>query len=217
MTCEYESNSLFFELFRHWGCLLIEPNQDLQELMLKKHRKCHVLLGGLSITDRIGSFKFLLDGAQSGILETLAPEAKSSWQSRTSANGSFSYRKWRERGNVVTVRCFPLHLVMQAVGRNVVDYWSLDTEGSEYQILIHTDFSKIEIGVMSVESLSEHARVRIRSFLRGKGFRLVLTGGLDDCFANVDYFRRRGLSIPTYSGSELLRGTLVTRPSMLGD
>ena len=52
------SNSLFLEVARGWRCLLFEPNPALQESILSRHRRCHLLRGGVSPTGRRSSFVF---------------------------------------------------------------------------------------------------------------------------------------------------------------
>ena len=44
------------------------------------------------------------------------------------------------------VPAFPLAEILRAVNRSSVDYWSLDTEGSEGAILEATDFRSLEAG-----------------------------------------------------------------------
>ena len=83
----------------------------------------------------------------------------------------------------------------------VVDYWSLDTEGSEPSILKATDFSKITVGVLSVEH--HHVPERKMTILESlKSSGLVLYGEVaqDFIFVNPTYFHKRGIQLE-YEGS----------------
>ena len=56
----------------------------------------------------------------------------------------------RKKGNI-TAQCFTLHSLLLAVGQTEVDYFSLDVEGPELEILQTIPFDKVKIEVISVE------------------------------------------------------------------
>ena len=59
-----------------------------------------------------------------------------------------------------------------------IDYLSLDTEGSEFEILRSHDFSRYRFGYICVEHNSiERNRSRIRAFLESKGYTFVKVNG----------------------------------------
>lgn len=191
------SNSLFLEIGRQWRCLLVEANPELAPVIRALHRKCHFLSGGLSITDGVSSFPFMLAGPLGGIvsemnkLERAHSEINENkpWMAGPQGNGS-----------TVQVTCFPLHLVMQALGVNTIDYWSLDTEGSELAILRATDFTQVEVGVLTVEHGGHtDRRQAVQEHLEEHGFERVKSTFQDDYFASRSYFGRRGLTFPSGS------------------
>ena len=111
-----------------------------------------------------------LAGPYSGIVDAMPPDVRDraeaivgsrarSSRARTSAASAAG------DGSLVVVPCLPLHdIVSRGLGRRTVDYWSLDTEGSEARILNATDFgpSGVEVGVLSVEHNSyerNHRRI----------------------------------------------------------
>ena len=81
----------------------------------------------------------------------------------------------------ITAQCFTLHSLLLAVGQTEVDYFSLDVEGPELEILETIPFDKIKIKVISVEyrvygsTTIENLRMsleklnKIRSFFRSLG------------------------------------------------
>ena len=145
---DVHSNSLFLEIGRQWRCLLVEANPDLAPVIRALHRKCHILSVGLSITDGVNSFPFVLAGPLGGIVSEMNKQKR--------VNSEINEGKpWmagpQENGSIVQVTCFPLHLVMQVPRVNTVDYLSLDTEGSELAILRATGFTQVEVGVLTVE------------------------------------------------------------------
>ena len=55
-----------------------------------------------------------------------------------------------KKGNI-TAQCFTLHSLLLAVGQTEVDYFSLDVEGPELDILQTIPFNKMAIDVISIE------------------------------------------------------------------
>ena len=53
-----------------------------------------------------------------------------------------------------------------------IDYLSIDTEGSEYEILSHFDFGRYRVNLISVEQ-NRNTEAKIESLLRRHGFRRV--------------------------------------------
>jgi len=145
---EMHSNTLFFETRRQWQCLLIEANPVYASRALQKFRKCHVLHGAISISGAAETLPFLLMGEVGGLTKSI-PEANTSHRKFERLVYQLSDYK-ASSGDIVDVRTYPLDLIMRAVGRDAIDYWSLDTEGSEVEILEHTDFGQLEVGVLSV-------------------------------------------------------------------
>lgn len=146
------SNSLFFEVARGWDCLLVEANPALQADILALNRRCTLLKGGLSTSPHPAAFNFTMAGALGGIVDSMSAKerahaARAVQQQRGFARGAAG------TGATMVVRCYPLHEVLlqgrvrRAGGAGVVtvDYWSLDTEGSEPDILNATDFGAVEV------------------------------------------------------------------------
>ena len=52
-----------------------------------------------------------------------------------------------EKGAMANVQCFPLYSILLAHGRKTVDFFSLDVEGHELQILKTIPWHKVDITV----------------------------------------------------------------------
>lgn len=191
------SNTLFLEAVRGWGCLLVEANPLLLPVILGTRRRCHVFSGGLQMSDKpveyadfhpahtMGSFDSFVDKEMLSIVKAKVRLLKNQIVGKDT--------KAEADTKSISVPSFPLHRILLAAGQRVVDYWSLDTQGSEPLILAHTNFSAIEVGVLTVEH-EEHAarRYEICKTLEQRGFTRVQKTGKDDYFANRAYFERRG-------------------------
>jgi hypothetical protein len=53
-----------------------------------------------------------------------------------------------KKENLVILQCFPLYSILLAVGKTKVDYFSLDVEGSETQILKTVPWHRVDIKVI---------------------------------------------------------------------
>ena len=64
-----------------------------------------------------------------------------------------------------------------------IEYLSLDTEGSEYEILKGFDFSKYTFGYIDVEhNFEEPTRTHIRNLLEENGYIYICENNWDDCY-----------------------------------
>ncbi len=89
-----------------------------------------------------------------------------------------------DRYRTVTVPTRPLASILRDAGApRVIDYLSLDTEGSEYEILRTFPFDEYCFLSMTVEHNNvSSARDAIRALLVANGYVFVRQGGIDDFF-----------------------------------
>jgi len=141
-------------------------------------------LGGFAST--------LSEGHQKRIEDEIA--AKKSWM-----DGELG------SGKTILVESYPLEWLLEAGNqtRLVVDYWSLDTEGSEPHILRATNFSRIQVGVMSIEHNGEEDKQRgIRDAMVSTGLVLYRDLGGEYIYVNPTYFSERGWNLPGCGGGQ---------------
>ena len=151
------SNSLFFETERQWDCLLVEANPYLWPEVRSRHRKCHFLTAGLSITKEKGDFPFKLAGPLGGFTETLSAGQEKRADAEINRNAKWMHGE-QGNGQVIKVSAFPLYQVLMVLNRTTIDYWSLDTEGSELAILQGSGLENFELGVLTVEHNNENPK-----------------------------------------------------------
>ena len=151
---ENYSNSMFFEVFRHWSGILIEPNQESFAKMAQLERKSLLLNTCISSTNLSEPFTFVTNPFEGhntnflgGISEFLEITLDGVMQAKYEQHfaGGDMYQPVEQ-----TIRCTPLiDLIPEDVV--VIDYLSLDTEGSELNILKNIQFDQIEIRVISID------------------------------------------------------------------
>ena len=70
-----------------------------------------------------------------------------------------------------SVQCFPVYSLLLALNRTTVDYFSLDVEGSELQVLKTIPFDKVDIKVLTVEFVhSAGGKKTLEEFMSQKGY-----------------------------------------------
>jgi len=140
---EIISNSLYFELIYKWTGLLVEPNPDFHEALISKHRNAWILPHCLSTKTTPVIVEFFADLLTGGIIHEDTGEKISNVKS----DGQMRRQ--------IRVQCFPLYSVLKAIGILNVDYFSLDIEGPEFQVLKTVPWDLVNINVLGIET--EHA------------------------------------------------------------
>jgi hypothetical protein len=77
-----------------------------------------------------------------------------------------------------TVHCGPLSYYLEQLRIQHIDFWSLDVEGWELNVLRSVDFDTVQIDVIMAESMNsvpgkQKMAEEVRSFLRQKGYLLL--------------------------------------------
>ena len=169
------SNTLYFELKRNFTGVLIEPSSNYTTLR-KRNRKIKSLNVCLSrkTTPEIVTF---LDASGVGGIEG---EVKS-W-AKDFVNSPKTAR--------ICKLCIPIRSILAAMGNPKVDYFSLDVEGVELDVLKNIPWSKVDIDIFSIEvtgnGRDEH---EVNEFMRTSGYTKVVSelGGADDIFVRNDF------------------------------
>ena len=75
----------------------------------------------------------------------------------------------------VKIQCFPLYSILLALNQLRVDYFSLDVEGAEMDVLNTIPFDKVDIKMMSVEYLhGSDGADGLKSLGGRKGYNAIL-------------------------------------------
>ena len=162
------SNTLYYESIG-WQGLLIEPGNDYGRLR-QKNRKAWSFHGALSPTGRSEMVNFRVDRHVLGQIV-----------------------KSNAKGNV---QAEPLAKILAAISptRTTVDFWSLDIEGAECDVLQTTDFEKITVGILLIEV--NKVGVCVSKVMKERGFVRVGRLSIDDLYVNPKYVEDKGLVIP---------------------
>ena len=148
------SNSLFFERFRAWSGVLIEPNQESFAKLKQLNRRALLLNTCVSPSNLSEPLTYVanpFEGHNTNFLGGISAYLEITQDATLQA----MYEKHFAGGDVYTpvvqtIRCSPLlDLLPDYITK--IDYLSLDTEGSEIDILKHIPFDSIQIDIISVD------------------------------------------------------------------
>jgi len=200
---EEHSNSLFLEMKRGWRGMVIEPNPHLYSQIRMKGRQCMTVNGAISPNGQPDTLPFVLAGPLGGFTASFSEQHRKRLRQEISQKKGWMHGKLGS-GDTVMVPAYPLEFFLKSGNQTslVVDYWSLDTEGSEASILSATNFSHLTVGIMSIEHNAEHSKQRgIQEALRFSGLVLYRNIAFDYIYVNPVYFRDRGIKMPILEAS----------------
>lgn len=160
MDGEGRSNTLFLERDRGWNGLLVEANILNYHQLKARNRKSHAIHACASIRPYPERVKFNLDTNMGRVFKS---------------KKDFDWAKKNHRKvQLAWTQCFPLYSMLLAMNRTTVDYFSLDVEGNELDVLKTIPFDKVDIKVMSVEILHGPGKKALKKFLASKGYKEIV-------------------------------------------
>jgi len=151
---EVRSNSLWLEMYLGWKGLLVEPDPRNWGILKTKNRKAWTANTCLSIHPYPHQAEFMHHYDMSRIV----------MQDEKIPN------------KLYTVQCIPLFSFLSALNVTNVDYFSLDVEGLELEILKTIPFDKVFIKTVSVEFLEsgdKKGQRQLLKFMESKGYIMV--------------------------------------------
>jgi FkbM family methyltransferase len=169
---EYHSNSLYFELKRNWTGILIEPVPSSYASILKKRRNAYALNACIA-SDQPILAKFKAFKSMSGREKEMSSEHKNKIELEAQATST--------KPETLYVPCFSLHTILKALDVKIVDYFTLDVEGGEFDVLKRIDFGQLEFKAISIEYNSAESvkKFAITHHLTNSNFKLVKTSDQD--------------------------------------
>mmetsp|Transcript_15913 Transcript_15913/g.45764 ORF Transcript_15913/g.45764 Transcript_15913/m.45764 type:complete len:172 (-) Transcript_15913:168-683(-) len=146
-----------------------------------------LLAGCLSLTTNVSTVDYILAGGLSGVVS----EMDSAHHNRIQSDITQT-KPWMDEervGETVKVSCYPLGDVLHQINQTIIDFWSLDTEGSEIPILKTINFDEFMFGLIFVESNSPKHLALLTDFMLSKGFveDKSMRGNQDSAWVNLQY------------------------------
>ncbi|XP_012148327.1 uncharacterized protein LOC100879131 isoform X2 [Megachile rotundata] len=157
---ETRSNTLALERLLGWKGLLVEADSINFSKMLLKNRKAYLTPTCLALQPYPTVNSFLMADNVGRLHEPNATDSNLP----NSPDVAHS-------GDHILVQCFPFHHLMAALNVTVVNYFSLDIEGHELEVLKTIPFDEISIETLSVEFAHlEVGKTELIDFMSSKGY-----------------------------------------------
>lgn len=170
------SNTMFFEKYLGFNGILIEPVKEFYEKLIKNrpNNSCY----NYAISSNKSDVDILVNGAVSGIKQNMSESFIDSWYSK----GKSSIRK---------VKTKTLDNIFQEKGIKYIDFFSLDVEGGELDVLKTIDWNNITIYLICIEldGHNEEKDEKCRQILIDNGFILKIRM-INEFWINPNYFRK---------------------------
>lgn len=157
----YLSNTFLLETYYGWTGLLVEPSKHYNQVLRSKRT---ATIDDLCVADKTGSVVEFVEVSNLQGLSGISEFAFNDIHTQTRINQGISY-------DVSTISL--KDLLDKHNAPEVIDYLSIDTEGSEYSILSSYDFSR-KFKVISIEHNNTYQKDLINDLMKSKGYIQVL-------------------------------------------
>jgi FkbM family methyltransferase len=164
------SNTLLLERDYGWRGICVEPNESFFA-QLRLNRSC--LCVNCCLYDRDATVDFIEADTLGGTVKDYHPSLRKQVDAVLGGAG-------KSLPTVARSARSARSLLEGSGAPRVIDYWSLDTEGSELRILKGFPFDEYTFRVLTVEHNWFAVRSEIRRFLEARGYQWVAELGCDD-------------------------------------
>jgi FkbM family methyltransferase len=168
-----KSNSYFFEKNMDWMGICVEPIPEVFE-RLKMNRKCLCVNAGLS--DKTGQATFWKIEGYSEMLSGLEENYNEQHKQRIRKELEQQGGKLEE----IQVEITDINTLLKNNNVDLVDYCTIDVEGSEEKILSILNPKEFDIQVFTVEN--NYQDKSLRNLMKDKGYKLHSKIEFDDVF-----------------------------------
>lgn len=149
------SNTLFFEQQLGWNGIIIEPQVDMYNQLIKNRPSCYNFNYAISKVN--GKVEFIGKHAIGGINATIS-------------EGRIKDYKLT-KNDLYFVKSKPFKDVIKNVPIKKVDLFSIDVEGGELSILKTFDWNiHVRVIIIEMDSETQEKNELVREFLRGRNF-----------------------------------------------
>jgi FkbM family methyltransferase len=171
------SNSFFFEQARGWTGICIEPNPDTFQRLIANRRTdalncCVAARSGTVQFQKISGYSEML----SGIAVNYRPEHRKRVDDELKQHGGSS--------ELIAIEARTMSDIAAQHGLSEITYLSIDTEGSELEILQSMDLERPFVHAVTAECNFDDAKTQMVSLMYRHGFDCVMTLSHDLVFIN---------------------------------
>ena len=170
------SNTAFFEKFRNWKGICIEPGPNEFKKLTENRTSINI---NACVSNYNGESNFVYIDGYSMMLSGLLENYNQAHVNRINS-------EVHQYGGTVKQLKVPVKTLQSILDEHLiteVDYCSIDTEGSEFEIVSSIDYDKTNIKIFSIEN--NYGETKIQQFLKSKGYTLAMKAQWDDIFIKI--------------------------------
>jgi FkbM family methyltransferase len=175
------SNSYFFEKNLNWKGICIEPIDELFEKLVR-NRGCICLQCG--VWSQTTTLQFYRANGYSEMLSGIVDSFNINHFKRLQTE----IKEFGGSLEIVNVNVRSLNEILNEHNFFNIDFCSIDTEGSEFEILRTLNYERFKINMLLVEN--QYDEFKLRDFLNQKGYKFVKRLGSDDVFFREEFSRK---------------------------
>lgn len=173
------SNTYFLEKERGWTGICVEPIiERYKELVVNRPNsicidKCMYSHNGTVLFRQLVGYSEML----SGIYHTYNPKHLERIRLEQYKKGGKAF--------IMNKNCLTLDTLFTMNSITNIDYLTIDTEGSEEEILKGIDFSKVNISMIDVEKNYDEDHANVHTLLTSKGYEVYM-----HCVGDILYIKK---------------------------
>lgn len=172
------SNSYFFEKFRNFQCICVEPNPIVFSRLQKNRMADNI---NACVGNKNGKARFLaLDGYSemlSGLLDYYEPFYLDRIDKAINEHGGDK--------KIIEVDVITFDALIRG-SKSRIDVCSIDTEGNEFEIIKSIDFSKSDFFCFTIENIKNEKE--LDDFMIDHGYTPIIRLVCDTIYVNDKYF-----------------------------
>jgi FkbM family methyltransferase len=169
------SNTAFFEKYLGFSGVLIEPVKEFYDKLIK-NRPNNICYNN-AISSNKSDVDILVNGAVSGIKQHMTKDFIDGWHSKS---------------DIRKVKTKTLSSIFQEKDIKFIDFFSLDVEGGELDVLNAIDWDNISIYLICIEidGHNEEKNKKCQQILIDNGFIFKVKMTINEFWINPNYFRK---------------------------
>jgi len=163
------SNSLMLEKYRDWYGVLAEPDPQWHDALYKNRPNAKIITD--CVYSRSGENMSFISSSV-GVLSSLKKHSKDDANGPLAGNAEQRLKEFEE----IEVQTISLNDVFETqFNGEPIEYMSVDTEGSEYEILSNFNFSKYHPSVVTVEHNYTDAQPKLNELFEKNGYSRIFS------------------------------------------
>jgi FkbM family methyltransferase len=171
-----QSNTLFFEKYKNWRGILIEPIKDKYQNLIKNRNSKNIFYNKalVSFEYEKNTIKLIYSDLMTTIKDNIKIDINKQLQ-----EGDRHLNFYEKKEEFVAETSTLNDLLDSSNAPNLIDFFSLDTEGYEKEILKGIDFNKYNFKFLLVECINNFDEISF--FLKKKNYEFI------EKLSHIDY------------------------------